>query len=186
MPDEVFRRSVRIERPATEVFAWHERPGAFERLPHIVAGRTLTLDQIEQTVLAEFHDPRVYLAIGRGAVGGGRLRSEAFTPDRLETQLAEVAGECTSRSECVRVERDANTLAVSAIFSWREKEFVAAYGGAAPAAFAERSPLERAVLTFVGPRLLMTEREALAKGTFRMTYLPFDWSLNDLTGRGGR
>ncbi len=27
-----FTRSVRIERPASEVFAWHERPGAFARL----------------------------------------------------------------------------------------------------------------------------------------------------------
>ena len=44
-------------------------PGAFERLPHRVAGTTLTLDQIEQTVLPEFHDPRVYFALGRGAVG---------------------------------------------------------------------------------------------------------------------
>src|SRR5437773_5303890 len=42
-------------------------PGAFERLTHRVAGRALTLDQIEQTVLSEFHDPRVYFALGRGA-----------------------------------------------------------------------------------------------------------------------
>ena len=32
MADEIFRRSVRIERPAAEVFAWHERTGAFARL----------------------------------------------------------------------------------------------------------------------------------------------------------
>jgi len=32
MQDQIFIRSVRIERPAKEVFAWHERPGAFERL----------------------------------------------------------------------------------------------------------------------------------------------------------
>ena len=32
MADEVFLRSVRIGRPAAEVFAWHERPGAFARL----------------------------------------------------------------------------------------------------------------------------------------------------------
>src|SRR6476619_6816961 len=38
-------------------------PGSFERLPHRVAGPTLTLDQIEQTILPEFHDPRVYLAL---------------------------------------------------------------------------------------------------------------------------
>src|SRR6185295_408323 len=33
-------------------------PGAFERVQHRLAGRTLTLDQIEQTVLSEFKDPR--------------------------------------------------------------------------------------------------------------------------------
>ena len=32
MADEIFRQSVKIERPAGEVFAWHERPGALERL----------------------------------------------------------------------------------------------------------------------------------------------------------
>src|SRR3989449_11222374 len=76
-------------------------PGAFERLQHKVAGRTLTLDQIEQTVLPEFKDPRVYLALGRGAVGGGRLRSEAFAPSRLQTQLTAVANQCAGRSECI-------------------------------------------------------------------------------------
>src|SRR5262249_35485476 len=33
-------------------------PGAFERLPHRAAGRTVTLDQIESTILPPFHDPR--------------------------------------------------------------------------------------------------------------------------------
>lgn len=32
MRTETFQRSVRIARPASEVFAWHERPGAFARL----------------------------------------------------------------------------------------------------------------------------------------------------------
>jgi hypothetical protein len=161
-------------------------PGAFERVSHRVAGRTLTLDQIEQDVLSTFHDPRVYLALGRGAVGGGRLRSEAYTGARLEAQLKEVAEECVSRPECVHVDRDANTLGVSALFSWREKEFSAAYADAAPAAFAARSPIERGVLALVEPRLLTTERNFLAKNEFKMIYTPFDWSLNDLTGRGGR
>src|SRR5258708_11066680 len=45
-------------------------PGAFDKTAHRIAGRTLTLDQIEQTVLPEFHDPRLYLALGLGALGG--------------------------------------------------------------------------------------------------------------------
>ena len=161
-------------------------PGAFERLPHAVAGRMVTLDQIEQTVLPTFGDPRVYFALGRGAVGGGRLRSEAFAADALETQLAEVASECVSRAECIQVDSGATRLTASAIFSWREKDFVAAYATKAPAVYANRSPVERAILAFVEPKLLSAERTFLTKNMFQVVYKTFDWSLNDLTGRGGR
>ena len=160
--------------------------GAFERLPHRVAGRTLTLDQIEQTVLPGFHDPRVYFALGRGAVGSGRLRSEAFTPARLAEQLADVAGECVTRAQCVTIDRENGQVGVSSIFSWREKEFAAVYADKAPAPFSARSPIERAVIAFVLPTLLATEKEFIVKNTFHVTYTPFDWTLNDLTGRGGR
>lgn len=161
-------------------------PGAFERLTHRVAGRTITLDQIEQTVLSGFGDPRVHLALGRAAQGGGRLRSEAFSADRLEAQLTEAANECITRQQCARIDPAANKVVVSPIFSWREKDFVAAYADKAPAAFASRSPVERAVLGFVQPKLLTTEKEFLEKNAFKVEYGEFDWRLNDLTGRGGR
>jgi hypothetical protein len=171
------------EYPARSI---RQIPGAFERLTHRVAGRTLTLDLIEQTILTGYHDPRLYFAIGRGAVGSGRLRSEAFTAARLEEQLAEVAAECVTRAQCVSIDRETGKVSVSPIFSWREKEFVDAYANKAPAAFASRSPIERAVIAFVMPKLLATEKEFLAKNTFQIAYAPFDWTLNDLTGRGGR
>jgi hypothetical protein len=161
-------------------------PGAFERLPHRVAGRTLTLDQIEQTVLAGFNDPRVFFALGRGATGSGRLRSEAFTAARIEEQLAETAAECVTRAQCIRIDREAAKVHASSIFSWREKEFTAAYADKAPAAFSSRSPIERAIVAYVLPKLLPTEKEFLEKNSFQLVYTPFDWTLNDLTGRGGR
>jgi len=161
-------------------------PGAFESIKHKVAGRSLTLDEIESTILPEFRDPRSYFALGRGAVGGGRLRSEAFTPDRLEAQLTEVAAECARRLECVRIDREANQVLASPIFSWREPEFTAAYAGAASAGFSARSPIERAILAFVEPKLVTLEQEFLGRGRFDVKFLDFDWSLNDLTGRGGR
>jgi hypothetical protein len=171
------------EYPAKSI---RQIPGAFERLVHPVAGRMLTLDQIEQTVLTEFHDPRVYFALGRGSVAGGRLRSEAFGPAMLEAQLTSVAAECAARPECVQVDRGADKLLVSAIFSWREKEFVTAYASGAPVRFSNRSPIERAVIASIQPKLLTIEREALDKNTFQMAYQSYDWTLNDLTGRGGR
>jgi len=163
-----------------------QTPGSFEKLTHRVAGRTLTLDQIEQTILPGFKDPRVYFALGRGAVGSGRLRSEPFTAAGLERQLTEVASECVTHAQCVAIDRAQNKVMASSIFSWREKEFSAAYADKASAAFSARSPIERAVLAFVEPRLLTTERDFLAANEFRVEFAPFDWSLNDLTGRGGQ
>ncbi len=171
------------EYPAKSV---RQIPGAFDRTVRHVAGRSLTLDQIEKDVLSQFHDPRVYFAFGRGAVGGGRLRSEAFVPERIEEQLADVAAECVSRAQCVQLEHEANRLTVSSIFSWHEKEFAAAYADKAPPSLASRSPIERAVVAFVSPKLLTAERDMIAANTFQMVYKPFDWTLNDLTGRGGR
>ena len=171
------------EYPARSV---RQVPGAFDRNAHRVAGRSLTLDQIEQTVLSEFGDPRAFLALGRGAVGSGRLRSEAFNGSSIERQLTEVANECTTRAQCVEMDRSANEVRISSIFSWRQKEFAAAYAEKADQVFAARSPLERAVLGIISPRLLQTERDFLAPNQFKVVFLPFDWSLNDLTGRGGR
>jgi hypothetical protein len=158
-------------------------PGAFERTPHRIGGKTLTLDEIEQTILPTFNDPRLFLALGRGAVGGGRLRSEAFTGPRLEEQLTAVAGECVTRQQCVAIDRAAGTVHISSIFSWRSDEFAAAYADKAAPVFADRSPIERAVLALVQPALLTIEKEFLEKNTFKVEYTPFDWSLNDLTGR---
>ena len=43
--------------------------------------------------------------------------------------------------------------------------------------------MERAVLAFMAPRLLTTERDFIERNQFEFRYIPFDWSLNDLTGR---
>jgi hypothetical protein len=146
----------------------------------------LTLDQIETTVLPSFQDPRVFLALGRGAVGSGRLRSEAYSGSDLDRQLSEAAGECASRTQCVQIRQGEDRMLVSSIFSWRRTEFSQRYADQAPGPFGERSPIERAVLALIAPKMLTTERDYLAKNSFKVEYLPFDWSLNDLTGRGGR
>jgi hypothetical protein len=158
-------------------------PGAFERTMHQVAGRSVTLDQIEQDVLVPFGDARVFLALGRGAMGSGRLRSEAYTAERLEAQLTSIANDCPGRSQCLVIDTGAGTVSVSSVFSWREASFVQAYADKAPAQFASRSPIERAVVAFIQPRLLGFERAFLEKNEFQLKYIPFDWHLNDLTGR---
>jgi hypothetical protein len=158
-------------------------PGAFEKLPHRAAGRTVTLDQIEKEILPAFQEPRLFLALGRGAVGSGRLRSEAYTGARLATQLDEVQREFVSESQTLRVDRVAGVVSVTPIVSWNAPHFIAAYDTGETGPYAQRSPIERAIIAFIAPNLLPLEREFVEKNAFRVEYHPFDWSLNDLTGR---
>jgi uncharacterized protein DUF547 len=157
-------------------------PGAFEQLKHRVAGQSLTLDEIEKKILPMFKEPRLYLALGRGAIGSGRLRSEAYTSEQLKRQLDDVQKEFVSEQTMIRVDREANQVSVTPIVSWHDAEFVAAYDPGATGAMAQRSPVERAIVAFVTPHLLPLEKEFVQKNEFKVTYHPFDWRLNDLTG----
>ena len=157
-------------------------PGAFDRIKHRAAGRSLTLDEIEKTVLPEFNEPRLYLALGRGAVGSGRLRSEAYSGAFMERQLEAVAADSLRRKEIIRLDRDGNTLSLSPIFSWREAEFSAKYDPGATGPYAERSRIERAMIAFITPYLLPLEKELVRANAFKVVFHDFDWRLNDLTG----
>ena len=155
-------------------------PGAFDKTAIRAAGRTVTLDQIEKTILPEFKEPRLYLALGRGAVGSGRLRSEAYTADRLDAQLADLQSEFVTNRHLYRFDRLTNEMSITPIFSWREAEFVAAYDKA-DAVFAQRSPIERAIIAFITPHLLPMEKEQIKQNQFKIVFHEMDWRLNDLT-----
>jgi len=157
-------------------------PGAFEQIKHRAAGQSLALDEIEKKILPPFKEPRLYLALGRGAVGSGRLRSEAYTGELLKQQLDSIQKEFTSEQTMIRVDRGANQMSVTPIISWHDAEFIAAYDPGATGTMAQRSPVERAIVAFVMPHLLPLEKEFLQKNEFKVAYHPFDWRLNDLTG----
>ena len=158
-------------------------PGSFEKRPFRAAGRSVTLDQIEKDIIVPLGDARALLALGRGALGGGRLRSEAYTAERIDAQLEAIAREAVDRRELVFVDRANGLLSVNPMFSWREAAFVQSYADKAAPMFAQRSPLERAVLGLIGPTALRTELDFLEQNQFKMQFHDFDWSLNDLTGR---
>jgi hypothetical protein len=156
-------------------------PGAFAKTAHRAAGRSVTLDEIENKILPEFRDPRVYFALGRGAVDSGRLRSEAYTSARLDDQLASQAEDFFQRHNHFRIDALTGQILVSPIIGWHEDEFVAAYAGSPRAArFDSRSPIERAILALADPVLLPGEREFVGKGEFKVVYQEFNWELNEL------
>ena len=166
------------EYPARSI---RQIPGAFDKLTLRAAGRTVTLDQIEKRILPEFKEPRLFLALGRGAVGSGRLRSEAYTAARLEKPLADIQAEFVTNRHLYLFDRLTNQLSITPILSWREADFAAAYDKADPI-FAQRSAIERAIIAFITPYLLPMEKEQITQNQFKVVFHEMDWRLNDLTG----
>jgi hypothetical protein len=156
-------------------------PGAFDKTRHRVAGQVLTLDEMEKTVIAGFGDARMLIALGRGTLGSGRLRSEAYTGARLNEQLDQAVEEFVKRADVFRIDRSLGVVEVTPLFSWREAAFVQAYTAGGDK-WDKRSPLERALMVMTFPHRLPTEREFLALNTFQMKFGAYDWRLNDLTG----
>lgn len=157
-------------------------PGAFDGRRHRVGGRRMTLDAIETETLPAFGDPRLLLALGRGAVGSGRLRSGAYAAGRLDAQLDAAVRDFAGDPRHVTLDRLAEEVRVSAIFGWREPELVAAYAGRGWRD-SGRAPIERAILTLIEPALLPRERAFLEENRFTLRYQAFDWRLNDLKDR---
>ena len=155
--------------------------GAFDR-KHRVAGRSVTLDELERWLIDEYDDPRVIFALGRGALGSGRLRSEAYTASRLHMQLDSATEEFVTRQGHFRIDRPSGTVVVTPLYSWREKDFVSGYAGKADEAFKDRSPIERAILALTLEHLFADEQAWLRQNRFKMEFGTFDWRLNDLTG----
>ena len=98
------------EYPANSI---RQIPGAFERGTFRAGGRMLTLDAIEKDVIGGFGDPRALLALGRGAIGGRRLKSEAYTSDRLDAQLTTMTSELVTSRELVFVDAANDRLSVN-------------------------------------------------------------------------
>jgi len=174
---------IRGKAPGYPANSIRQIPGAFERRTFRAGGRLLTLDALERDVIGGFDDPRALLALSRGAVGGSRLKSEAFTANRLEQQLTTMTSELVTRRVLVQVDAGNNRLSVNPMFSWREALFTRTLANRAPALYASRSPLERAVLALIEPLVVPNESEFLRKNEFSMVFHEFDWRLNDLTGR---
>ena len=130
------------------------------------AGRSLTLDEVEQRILRrEFHEPRIHFALVCAALGCPPLRPEAYAAERLEAQLEDQATAFLTRTpEKNRVDSAARTLWVSPILLWYRDDF----GGS-----------EQAIGRYLGRYWPDgPERGLLLSGRFVVRETAYDWSLN--------
>ena len=136
-------------------------------------GQQRHLDWIEHEQLRPLYaDPRVHTAINCASIGCPALRPEAFVPTRLDAQLDD--GMQRFLADRTRNRMAAGKLQVSSIFQWFAEDFTQNRGGYASvkdlfARYADEladAPADRA---------------AIRARTVPITYLDYDWALNDLS-----
>ncbi len=152
--------------------------GVWDEIRFRVAGRDLSLNEIEHSILRkQFDEPRIHVALVCAAEGCPPLRREAYSGERLESQLQDQAARFLGDPSKVRVEEGRGLVFLSSIFSWFGGDFEDKYLPPKDA-FPGRSSAQRAVLSFVFPFLTDRERAYLSTGSFRIKYLSYDWTLN--------
>lgn len=126
-----------------------------------IDGRLTTLDHVEHGILRpRFKDARVHFAINCASRGCPPLITEPYQGDILEQQLDAVTGAFLNDPEYNRLE--GNILYVSRIFKWFKEDF------------------NKDIVGFFLKYAKGTLEEGLeaGKGSIKIKYLDYDWSLN--------
>lgn len=150
--------------------------GVWNLKRHTVVGQSMTLDHLEHGILRkEYNEPRIHAALVCAANSCPPLRQEPYTGERLDAQLDDQVERWLSGPHGLRINRGANTVAISKIFQWfaedweRTDRTKQVFGG---------NRKESAVLNFISRHSPPADRTYLRDGSYRLTYLNYDWSLN--------
>jgi hypothetical protein len=153
-------------------------PGVWTDLQFPVMGRRLTLDEIEHDILRRrFNEPRIHLALVCAALGCPPLRTEPYVGEKLNDQLNDQARRFLANPKKFKIDRNEGQVYLSPIFKWFGEDFIKTYG--TNAGFSRFQPKERAVLNFIRNYLSPKDQDYLFKGNYAISYLGYDWSLND-------
>jgi len=148
-----------------------EVEGFFDRIRYRVAGRDLTLNEIEGEGRA-LGDWRIHFAVVCASSSCPPLRAEAYAADRLESQLAEQTRQFLDNPQRgMRIEGE--TLWASKIFDWYMTDFVPAK----ELGLFRRLTSEK-LLSVLSPYLKPEVGRAVRQRTLELRFMDYDWSLN--------
>jgi len=154
-----------LVRPANSVW---QIGGFFNEKQHRVAGRELTLDDIEHKLLrAQLKEKRVHVALVCAARSCPPLRTSAYTADSLDQQLDDQAKRFFADASRNQFDRSQATVRLSEIFKWFAEDF----GG------------EKGVISFAIRYVDPATAQWLQSGKYRVSYFDYDWNLNDTATR---
>ena len=138
----------------------------------------MTLDHIEHEILRrQFDEPRIHIALVCAAMGCPPLRNEPYSASKLENQFKDQSRRFMNNPQKFRIDKDKKRVFLSPIFKWFGNDFIKRYG--TNDAFRDHNENERAVLNYIAQYLNPLEHDFLLTESYDISYLDYDWSLNE-------
>ena len=146
---------------------WAGKYRYFVKRDYMVGGAKVNLYAVERAILIpEFREPRIHFAIVCASRSCPKLRSWAFTPDKLDQQLDDSARLFINDPNRNVFDRQQKIAYLSKIFDWFTDDFVSHSGS-----------LTKYVAQYVeDPELA----EELVQETYQVEFLEYDWNLNGI------
>ena len=135
--------------------------GFFDKKRHDIAGSKITLNEIENKLLrSQFNnDPRFHFVLVCAGLGCPPIISEAYLPNTIEIQLNKQTKLALNNPNFIKVNGKKKKVQFSQIFEWYTPDF---------------TTNNKSLIDFVN-----MYRQEQIPNTFKSSYYPYDWSLND-------
>lgn len=131
----------------------------------MVGGKPFSLNQIEHEVLRKMAEPRIHFAIVCASRSCPRLFKQAYTAEQLDFQLNRNATQFFASPINFRFDAASEAIQLSSIMKWFGEDF----GADQPSrlrTIARYLPSDEA-------------RDVAGRLSVRVSYLEYDWGLND-------
>ncbi len=143
--------------------------GFFDLPEHILAGKTISLNQFEHKVIRpSFRDPRIHVALVCAAKSCPAIRAEAYTGSSVNEQLYDQSRQFANNLTYVAFDAQTGKLMLSPILDWYGEDWNEKY----PGGYLEW------IQGLVQDQNLATKVAAAAAGRLETGFFEYDWSLN--------
>ncbi len=173
--DALTLQQVLDTKPKSGEYSVRDVKGFFDGRTWTVAGREVTLDGIEKGILREFKEPLVHFALHRGSRSSPPLAAVLYRSRDLPEALAQQARAYLDDKEQNVFEYAQLRAELSMIFFWHREDFEAGRKGDVP-------PLQLFLADHM-PREKEEVARSLRKTAWRISFRPYDWSLDEAGGR---
>lgn len=136
----------------------------------MAGGRKFSLDEIEkEIIIPDYKEPRIHYALVCAAESCPVIISEAYTPEKLDSQFDTQAGIFINDKTKNYLNRKANELNLSMIYKWYGRDFI---------------KKDSSVTGHIKKYINESDKEFINNNdTKQIEYLDYSWKLNDDTSK---